>query len=552
MSFGRVIGLDRLHTSEALDLFIEIISSQIMPIWAWLDKALRFSLLPELSRLLGTINQPSRLLEHLHVLRPQHLQLLDTPISKQRPPNSLVEASQSYLALEAQLKAELPQYIVLLERGFLACVAQLTDWQAKFWKEVRAQWVELWDALGVEGDMSAGAVETVKLWWERWEEVERTTSSIPLLKRDKHLSRSSTGTGPTAALATAFTSGPVPTSPSSSSLYHAHRRSMHSIDLEIDTLIHHVAQGFSSTDRVASPDSYSIKRRGSGVSTSTKASAKRKDNEKGSLSRKNSFDRFAGKREGGGHQEESAISQSRRPSTTHTDGDWSSVSRHTQDSALSGFFVKASVESSTSYAQPSPRVSVHTTSSTSSDQQLSTRSIDAHVGMDVTDVPDASYQSSSASLNKKIHQPIGEQEFEPKAQLTKSPSLKKRLTDAFKSSGKRSSRQTSKPISPLGDYMAVIPGVIDISPRFTVLYNCTVVHPFSIGGHGLPLYRGRPFLSLEVGDTLDILTEEGHPRDHDLPIRAEDESCDDCLLLARDDNDMVGWVLASFLIISPS
>ncbi|GJJ08517.1 hypothetical protein Clacol_002735 [Clathrus columnatus] len=554
IAFGRIIGLDRPHASEALNLFTEIISSQIMPIWASLDMAIQSVLLPKLSRLLATIRQPSRLLEHLHALRPQHLQLLDTPISKQRPPNSLVEASQSYSALEIQLRAELPQYIRLFERGLLACIAQLADWQALFWKEVRAQWVELWDALGVEGDMSAGVIETVKLWWERWEEVQRTASQLQILKytrRDKNSSFSPIGTGPTATLATTFVSGPVPPSPSSSSIYHNHRPSMHSIEFELDTLLHHVSQGFTPIERVASPDGYSIKRKGSGVSMSTKASTKRKDTD---LSRRNSSDKSTARR---GNErrspEESGTFQSRRPSTAHTDGDRSSVSRQTQDSSISGLFTKMSIESATSYAQPSPRDSVHTTSSTSSNHRLSMRSIDAHVGMDATYLPEASPQtSSSSSLNKKIQQYVREQGLESRTQLTKSPSLKKRLADAFKSPNKRSSRQTTKTTHSLGDYIPISPIVIDIASSAVVLYNCTVVHPFSIEGHNLPLYRGKPFLTLEVGDSLDILSEEGHPREHeDLPVRAEDENCEDCLLLAKDANGLVGWALASFLIISP-
>lgn len=563
LSFGRVIGLDKPHNSEALDLFSEIISSQIMPIWVSLDMAIQSLLMSKLSLLLGTIRQPSRLLEHLHALRPQHLQLLETPITKQRPPNSLVEASQSYIALEAQLKAELPQYIAILERGFLACISQLADWQATFWKEVRTQWVELWDALGVEGDMSAGAIETVKLWWERWEEVERNVSYLqiikPLLGRDKHLSRSSTGTGigPTGAVAPL--SGSLPATPSSSSFHYANRRSVHSIDFDLDTLLQQVAQGFSPVERVASPDEYSIKRRGSGVSTSTKASAKRRDNERPSLSRRNSVDRSHAKREYDSerryYQEEDATSQSRRPSATHTDGDRSSVSRQTQDSSTSGFFTKVSVESATSYAQPSSRVSLHSTSSTSSNYRLSTRSNDANVGMDITYLPDASGgQHSSASLNNKSTQQfMQEQDIEPRAQLTKSPSLRKRITDAFKSPGKRTSRRTTR--STFDDYAPrEIPGVIDITePSVEVLYTCIATHPLFTEGHTLPLYRGKPFLPLQAGDDLDILCELGRPQEHeDLPIRLPDEDGDDSLLLARDPNGLIGWVFASFLIVANS
>ena len=268
-TFGRVIGLGQSsHGSEALDLFIDIVTSQISPIWISLDTAIQTTLLPKLARLLATTAQPLLLLEHMHALRPQHIQLLEAPVSKTRPPNSLVEASQSYLALEAQLRTELPKYIQILERGFTVCLGQFTEWQARFWKEIRAQWVELWDALSIEGDMTAGAADTVKVWWERWEEIDAAAGRLGITrpKRDRssrasHASHASqtTGLGPgvgaAAALATAFVAGPVgpastlsrsPTSPTSPTIPRPRRHSIQSIDLEIDTRLHGGSRGSGS------------------------------------------------------------------------------------------------------------------------------------------------------------------------------------------------------------------------------------------------------------------------------------------------------------------
>ena len=54
-------------------------------------------------------------------------------------------------------------------------------------------------------------------------------------------------------------------------------------------------------------------------------------------------------------------------------------------------------------------------------------------------------------------------------------------------------------------------------------------------------------LRLQVGDVVDVLFEAGHPAQHrDLPIYVDDG--DDTLLLARDEQGEVGWVLASFVL----
>lgn len=80
--------------------------------------------------------------------------------------------------------------------------------------------------------------------------------------------------------------------------------------------------------------------------------------------------------------------------------------------------------------------------------------------------------------------------------------------------------------------------------EIVVLYRCATVHPF------LPppetRYQLLPFLTLHMGDTLDVLSEEGHPSEHqDMPLYVDDG--DDCMLVARDGNGRVGWVLASFV-----
>ncbi|KIJ51253.1 hypothetical protein M422DRAFT_776540 [Sphaerobolus stellatus SS14] len=580
VNFGRVIGLGQPHGSEALDLFTEIIAGQITPLWVALDSAIHATLLQKFARLLATTKQPLLLLEHLHALRPQHHQLLDLPISKNRPPNSLVEASQSYLALEVQLRDELPRYIGLLERGFTSCVGQFADWQSRFFREARARWVELWDALGVEGDMSAGAAGTITVWWERWEEIDALASRLSIVKvrRDR---ASVTNTGPTASLAAAFV-GVAPVSPTPSQslqpltpLSAHHRLSMHSIDFELERQFE------------ASPDSYtspsSIHRRNSGHSK---------------LSRKNSFDRDMDK-----------LGDQRRQS---------------EQAGYGGVRKKASFQqrpqtarpatAQAEFSQPSPRVSVHTSSSgstSSSSNRLSTHSIDVHIGMDMHVIQRPSSRTShippygSSSLvsasdlvsaiglggmpvlptppessrsSRKTSPPTNDEDVDSRGRISKKPSMRQRFSDAFnRSSSKKPSRNskdsfssssiplpspsisisdshtsyTSPPLSPF----SVRPGSqgqaqLQIPLNVQALYRCSVVHPFILNGNIRPYYRGRPFLGLQVDDVLEVLSEEGHPKEFDdLPFQPEDDECEECLLLARDEQGVVGWALASFLII---
>lgn len=76
-------------------------------------------------------------------------------------------------------------------------------------------------------------------------------------------------------------------------------------------------------------------------------------------------------------------------------------------------------------------------------------------------------------------------------------------------------------------------------------YMCHTIHAC----HPPPdvAYRGLPFFNLEVGSVWGVLAEAGHPRMHtDLPLYIDDG--EDCLLLVRDGEGMVGWALASFMM----
>ncbi|KZS87128.1 Dbl homology domain-containing protein [Sistotremastrum niveocremeum HHB9708] len=209
-AFSNVIYLASTPPSEALTAFRDIITIHISAALSNLENTLRSSILPHLSSLLLSTRSPLLLLTHLSTLHASHQTLLHFPLSssaKSRPPATLLAASQNYVALNGALGGELPEYVALLERGMGAILGEWRRVQAEFFKDVRGRWGELWLALGVGGtaplppsfdgvvadDTSAGngegdskrmshssadirancAEETVRVWWERFEEVER-------------------------------------------------------------------------------------------------------------------------------------------------------------------------------------------------------------------------------------------------------------------------------------------------------------------------------------------------------------------------------------------
>lgn len=75
-------------------------------------------------------------------------------------------------------------------------------------------------------------------------------------------------------------------------------------------------------------------------------------------------------------------------------------------------------------------------------------------------------------------------------------------------------------------------------------YICRVVHPCKPPAS--VSYYSFPFFMLQEGDLYEVLQEAGHPSIHpNLPLYVDDG--EDCLLLCRDANGLVGWALASFL-----
>ena len=185
-AFGQVIGMSPESASEAFDAFKMVLKAQIIPVCNSLEAVVKERLLPQLSLLVDSMTDPLRLLEAMHTLEPLHYGLLNLDVSKSRPPPSLLEASQSYVALRGQLFMELPQYLKLLHRGITATIVQLNAWQTTFYEDAHIHWGGLWEALRVEEDSSiSSAPETMQIWWERFSILEEALGELGILKRQK-------------------------------------------------------------------------------------------------------------------------------------------------------------------------------------------------------------------------------------------------------------------------------------------------------------------------------------------------------------------------------
>ena len=192
--FKRVIGLGPDVSSEAFDAFLVVVDKQLSAIFTELEVVVGEQLLPQLSNLLETLKRPTLLLDTLHALEPHHFASLQQISAKGRSPSALNEASTAYVALRAQLCAELPTYLKLLNNGVSLCVSQVAKWQVRLWRDVRARWSELWDALRVEGEMKTGREETERVWRARYKKAARDLRALSIT-RSVRSTRSSSGHG---------------------------------------------------------------------------------------------------------------------------------------------------------------------------------------------------------------------------------------------------------------------------------------------------------------------------------------------------------------------
>lgn len=431
-AFGRVIGLGPHHGSESLKAFGDVVEDQLLPLWADLDIALQSVLVPQLAALVATAAGPRILLAHLKELRPNHEALVHTPYAKAKPTPAQVEAEQEYGAVSAQLRAEMPKYLELMERGCALAVRRLAMWQATFWGEVAGRWAELWEALGVEGegDAAAGAGETVRVWWDRWEEVERMVGELTIINPAMRIPR------PQRRHTPQHHQPPQSARPS-------HSRASHSIG----------GNSLSGSSGMASP------------SPSSSRNQRRSDPVELQM-----------------HLQMHHNAHS-RPLLPHP--------REQSEATMSdGFDVDGAEE------------------------VLRALSFGDASQFRMHDMPDEHYADD------------GYDQREPARSRSRSrsrPRLHRMSGDGIMAS--------------------------DVIPTMDAdtMYTCTAVHPC------VPLktdkFVGLPFLTLAVGDILEILHEAGHPAPHahELPVMVQEEE-DDCMLIARDERGRVGWALASFLV----
>ena len=186
--FGKVIGLTNETPSEAFDAFLDLINFRLGPLTEALDDLTSKMFLPQLGKLLESARMPTRVLNAMHQYEPSHSALLNFNFSKSRPSQTMLEASQNYLALRGQLVAELPIYLSHLDRGIVTFIKHLTLRQTEFWSCMRDHWSALWDCLRMEGETNAGCEETLRLWWSRYSEMEEAVSKLQILKRERSFS----------------------------------------------------------------------------------------------------------------------------------------------------------------------------------------------------------------------------------------------------------------------------------------------------------------------------------------------------------------------------
>lgn len=512
VSFGKVIGVSTDQRSEAFDAFLTVIEHRLLPICEKLDTVIHDQLFVQLGRLTESTSAPERLLEAMRTLEPLHYGLLNFNVSKSRPPPQLLEASKSYVALRAQLFAELPKYLELLHRGTVACVRQFAGWQAEFWSAVREKWSELWDALKVDGEMQGEASETLKVWWSRFAHVEASMAGLNIVRppeknyrdRDKDRLRPTRGRG------RSF-SGIIETGSTTSTVIVTTLAALDPIHMPLPS-------SASSQTLVPSPTSLKnrlLERKGSNESLRSKKSGKStKSSHKYSNSNASSYQQLHP--DGYDHLSLGPLSPPLRPSYSRA----------------------ASMP--ISLPMPLRKSSSHG------------RLLDPH------------YEHPNAS-SRTLVQPTagdGREDYEEaetlRGRMVRKPSTKRRLTDALRPSNSSTSRNRRSPSLPSVKGLATSPQPSPRQPAFSpsmyghhsvpsipAMYECRAVHechpPEGVS------YRGLPFCHLEIDDVFQILQESGHPSTHpDLPLVLDEG--EDCLLLVRDRTGEIGWALASFLL----
>ncbi|KAI0819201.1 hypothetical protein BC628DRAFT_1333538 [Trametes gibbosa] len=522
--FGRVIWMASDVRSEAFDAFLNLISNELIPVCDTAKECLDEDVLPELDKFMQTTNPPLRLLEAMHTLEPLHFGLLNLNIAKSRPPPQLLEASQSYVALRAQLFADLPQYLKLLDKGIALNIVRFARVQAQFYSNMRARWADLWDALKVDEEANAGAVETLRVWWERYREVEVAIHSLNIVHPPEKRSQA-------ADKSRRKSSGK--------------QSSLHEGDATQSMVVSSVLSALDPLNIPSTSPSASMFAPSPGSANATTRSINSMDIENQQMASRRSTESLHSKKSG-----KSRASSARG----HSMGCATLV-----DEAGYTYAVPHIAPVKQGYAETKPNYS------RTKSMPLAPSSIPLKKSQSQSRLLDVPDNISPSSSNPSLNSVAGSLQEDARGRPSRKPSFRRRLTDSFRATNASSeSRHRRSPSLPSNvSYAAPSPtpsprkATFDAPPparsdrkrastgRAPVLYECRVIHPCEPPA-GVS-YRDLPFFTLRVDDVYAVLKEAGHPSLHrDLPLYVDDG--EDCLLLARDRAGHVGWVLASFLL----
>lgn len=525
-SFGRVIWMASDVRSEAFDAFLEVITDELLPICDAAKEYLDDKVEPGLTQLLETMHAPLRLLEAMRTLEPLHYGLLNLNIAKSRPPPQLLEASQSYVALRAQLFAELPVYLKLLDRGIAMTILRFASVQESFYYRMRAKWADLWDALKVDEEANQGAAETLRVWWGRFADVEVAIQGLNIVRPPEKRSQAEKNRRKSGGK----------------------QSSLHDGEATQSIVVSSVLSALDPLNIPAPPPPYATS---PGPMSGKARSLNSVEVENQQMSGRRSTESLHSKK-----SDKSRTSKSRGHSMggslLYDEGPYTYVVP--QLATLTSSNSTATAKPTYERTQSMPFASSSTPLKKSQSQGR------------LLEVPD---NISPSSSNPSLHSVAGSLQEDARGRPSRKPSFRRRLTDSFRASaGSSDSRHRRSPSLPSNmGYSGATPGGVSPAPSpnkatfsgvstpsgrkrtsggpMPALYQCYVIHPCE-PPPGVS-YRELPFFTLRVGDVYDILKEAGHPSTHrDLPLYVDDG--EDCLLLARDGVGNVGWVLASFLL----
>ncbi|KAI0774903.1 hypothetical protein BD413DRAFT_603443 [Trametes elegans] len=535
-SFGRVIWMGTDERSEAFDAFLKLIGEELLPICEETQEYLEETIRPELNEFIKTTLAPLQLLEAMRTLEPVHYALLNLNIAKSRPNPDLLEASKAYVSLRAQLFAELPEYIRLFDKGIALIIVRWTMLQYRFYSSMRERWAQLWDALKVDSEANVGAVETLRVWWERYREVETALQSLNIVRPpEKKAHGSEKGRRKSGGKQSSLREGDATQSIVVSSVLSA-----------LDPL------NIPATQFAISPGPVSGKARS--VRSLEAENALMQPPPQTQMAGRRSTESFQSKKSG----------KSRPPSTRgHSMGGATLVDEagytypmpHITPLTPPGSDGRAETKGKPPYERTKSMPLSPSSSAPLQKSQSQSR---------LLEVPADEY--SPHSSNPSLHSFSGSLQEDSRGRPSRKPSIRRRLTDSFRAStrGSSESRHRRSPSLPSSMGFNATPSPSPNKATFggsgppsrggrkrssggqiPALYECRVIHPVS-PPDGVS-YRDIGFFRLRVGEIYDILMEAGHPATHkDLPLYVDEG--EDCLLLARNGVGDVGWVLASFLL----